>query len=267
MRIKRFTLAQRLFHLLLMLSFITQAATGLGRMYIQTEFGRTVTSLFGGYEGALAIHREVGVFMVLLFVIHLIYLIFGVRRKKWFGPDSMLPRLRDAGDFFRHLGWMLGLRKQPQFERWGYWEKFDYWAVFWGMVIIGGTGLLLYDPLVTSQYFQGWSLNVAFWIHRIEAILAIAHVFIIHFVIAHLRPFNFPMDRAMFTGRASMEHMRHEKGDWIARLEDSGALDSYTVNEAPAARQIGAYVLGIAIVACGIILLVNMIIHLPLLAR
>jgi cytochrome b subunit of formate dehydrogenase len=110
-------------------------------------------------------------------------------------------------DFFRHVAWFLGLAGAPQFDRWGYWEKFDFWAVFWGIPVLAVTGLLLTFPVLTGRYLPGRVLIPALWIHRIEALLAMAHVFIIHFFIVHLRRHNFPMDRAIFEGNVDLEAM------------------------------------------------------------
>ena len=154
------------------------------------------------------------------------------------GPDSLVPRPADIVQFFKHIGWFLVIGKAPEFDRWGYWEKFDYFAVFWGMIILGTTGLLLAFPLSSTKVIPGWGLNVAFWIHRIEALLAMAHLFIIHFFIAHLRRHNFPMDRAIFEGSADLNAARHERPAWIARLEQSGELDSALVSEAMPAQRV-----------------------------
>ena len=75
------------------------------------------------------------------------------------GPDTLVFQWRDVKDFFRHLGWILGLVKAPQFDRWSWWEKFDYWAVWWGLIIVGVTGLMLYNPVLSSEYMPGWLLN------------------------------------------------------------------------------------------------------------
>jgi hypothetical protein len=176
-----------------------------------------------------------------------------------FEPDSLVPRPKDLKDFFHHIGWFMGLKKAPQFDRWGYWEKFDYWAVFWGMVIMGTTGLLLAYPLLASKYMPGWGLNVAFWIHRIEALLAMAHLFIIHFFIAHLRRHNFPMDRAMFEGSVSLDATRHEKPAWVSRLQQEGDLEGALVTEAGVPRKIIFYLFGYSAVAFGLFLLIGAI--------
>lgn len=266
-RIKRFTPVQRLFHLLLILTFLTQGSTGLARMYIETAWGKWLAWVFGGYEACLTIHKFVGIFMICCFVLNGFYLLFKVNWRELtvtlFGPDSLLPRPKDIKDFFQHIGWFLGAARAPQFDRWGYWEKFDYWAVFWGMFIMGGTGLLLAYPFAASRLMPGWGLNAAFWIHRIEAIMAMAHVFIIHFFIAHLRRHNFPMDRAMFEGSVDLDATRHERPAWIARLERAGKLESILVTEAKPCRRIVFFLLGYAALAFGVFLLVGGIVYSP----
>jgi cytochrome b subunit of formate dehydrogenase len=260
-RVKRFSLAQRLFHLVLMLTFLVQAATGLARMYHETGWGQTLGNLFGGFQASLNVHIAVGIFMISAFVVHVVYVFFKIDWRQFpsslFGPDSLLPGKGDAKQFAQHVRWILGSSNHPPVDRWGYWEKFDYWAVFWGMVILGGTGLLLAYPLASSSFIPGWGLNVAFWIHRIEAILAMAHIFIIHFFIAHLRRSNFPMDRAMFEGSADLDTARHERPAWIARLSETGRLDTMIVGEAAPYRRAISIVFGLAAVAFGLFLLVG----------
>ena len=256
MRLKRFTPVQKAFHALLMFSFLTQAVTGMARMYIETAWGQALSQPFGGYDGCLVVHKYVGLFMLLLFLCHIVYALFVIFADKVSGEDTLWLRGKDLKQFFAHLRWMLG-GKAPRFERWGYWEKFDYWAVFWGMIILGITGLMLYSPLDTSRYFKGWSLNVALWAHRIEASLAMLHVFVIHFAIAHLRRHNFPMDRAMFCGDTDLESATEERPAWIARLRTTGALADKTTGEAPAARVVVTFAVGLGAVGLGIYLVIG----------
>ena len=256
MRLKRFTPVQKLFHVLLMVSFLIQAVTGTARMYIETQWGQAIAQPFGGYAGCLEVHKVVGLFMLFLFVCHLIYALFLIFARNVGGEDTLWLRGRDLSQFFAHLRWMFG-GEAPRFERWGYWEKFDYWAVFWGMIVLGVTGLMLYTPLETSRYFKGWFLNVALWVHRIEACLAMLHVFVIHFAIAHLRRHNFPMDRAMFSGDTDLKAAAEERPAWIARLRTSGELENKTMAEAPAIGVIASYIIGLSAVALGIYLVVG----------
>jgi cytochrome b subunit of formate dehydrogenase len=266
-RLVRFTLGQRLFHLVLMLSFLTQAITGLARMYHETNWGHSLGRLFGGFESALSVHIYVGIFMICAFLIHLVYLLFTIRWQRFpsciVGPDSLVPGVGDFKNFFRHTGWILGRSRHPPLERWSYWEKFDYWAVFWGMIILGGTGLLLAWPLASSRYIPGWGLNIAFWVHRIESLLAMAHIFVIHFFIAHLRRTSFPMDLAIFEGSVPLATVEHERPEWIARLRQSGRFYYCIVGEASLLRRVIFYVFGYIAVLTGFYLLIGALINSP----
>ncbi|MBW1710833.1 MAG: cytochrome b/b6 domain-containing protein [Deltaproteobacteria bacterium] len=260
-RIRRFSLTQRIFHLLLILCFLTQGATGLARLYIETNWGRSLAWIFSGYESCRTIHIIVGILMILGLLVHGCYILYKLNWRRFpfslLNPDSILPHPRDIKQFFQHIGWFLGLAKAPRFERWNYFEKFDYWAVFWGMFILGGTGLLLAFPLTASRLIPGWGLNVAFWAHRIEALLALCHVFIIHFFIGHLRRQNFPMDRSMFEGSVDLTAARHEKSAWVTRLEETDSLEEFLVLEVSSTRQAFFYFLGYIFLAAGVYLLIG----------
>lgn len=256
MRLKRFTPMQKAFHGLLMLSFLMQSVTGVARMYIETTWGQSLAAAFGGYENCLALHKIVGLFMIVLFACHLAYVLAIIIACKVEKKDSLLFGLDDLKQFAAHLRWMAG-GSAPRFERWGYWEKFDYWAVFWGMIVLGVTGLMLWSPLDTARYFKGWSINVAFWVHRIEACLAMLHVFVIHYAIAHLRRHNFPMDRAMFAGDTDLAAAAKERPAWIERLRMKGELEEKTVIDVPAPKAVLAHIVGLGAVALGIYLVVG----------
>jgi cytochrome b subunit of formate dehydrogenase len=266
-RINRFNPAQRIFHLLLIGTFLTQGATGLARMFIEAPWGKNLAWVFGGYEACRTVHIYIGIFMICGFGCHICYLLIRLNWKELprslFGPDSLIPGPKDIKDFILHIAWFVGLSKGPKFDRWGYWEKFDYWAVFWGIPVLGLTGLLLAYPLFASRIIPGWGLNLAFWIHRIEAILAMGHVFIIHFFIAHLRPHNFPMDRTMFEGSTDFRAVIHEKPLWIARLEQTGTLENALAPEANLPIRVAFYLIGYSALAAGIYLLIGSLISVP----
>lgn len=265
-RIKRFTPVQRLFHLALMLSFAIQSVTGVARMYISTEWGQSLASLFGGYKGLLDIHKQVGLFMLVLFGIHVVYLLWIIDWRRFprsiYGPDSILPRFEDLGQIFQHTGWLIGKAPWPRLDRWSYWEKMDYFGVVWGMVIIGVTGLILFRPTISSLYMPGWGLNIALWIHRIEAFLAMGHVFIIHFFIGHLRRENFPMDLAMFEGSVDLEKTRHERPAWIERMEQQGTLNGALIQKsASVPLRVVSYAFGFTVLIGCLYLLTNALLN------
>lgn len=126
-RMVRFTPVQRVFHALLMVSFLIMGATGLARMYMETAWGRSLGALFGGYDAARTVHIYVGVFMLIGFTVHLLYLLARIDWRRFpislWGPDSLLPGPGDVKQFFQHIVWFLGLRRPPDFDRWGYWEN------------------------------------------------------------------------------------------------------------------------------------------------
>ncbi len=264
-RVERFSKSQRVFHLILMLCFVIQSATGLSRMYAGTEWGYSLLSLFGGYTRAVFLHKIVGIFMLAAFVIHLVYMIKKINFKdfpsSFLGPDTLLPRVEDATQAFRHLAWIVGLGKYPKFDRWTYWEKFDYWAVFWGINILGITGLILYSPIFTSRFIPGWTINVFLWIHRIEAVLAMGHVFIIHFFIGHLRRHHFPMDLTMFEGSVDIQELHHERPAWIERLKTNYMFSGLIVKRTPIYWLRLYYLFGFIVIASCLYLLFNGILN------
>ena len=266
-RIIRFNLSERLFHLMLILTFLVQSGTGLARLYIQSSWGRNLAWIFGGYESCLTIHKYLGILMITGFLIHLYYMFSKIDWKMFpeslSGDDSILPHAGDFKDFLRHIGWFAGINDAPRFDRWGYWEKFDYWAVFWGIPVLGITGLILAYPLVSTRFMPGWGLNIVIWIHRIEAILAMCHIFFIHFFIAHLRRHNFPMDRTIFEGSADLATTRHEKPAWISRLEKNGKLDNMLVTETTPGISILFYLFGYACLFAGVFLLIGGLANIP----
>lgn len=264
-RIKRFSIPDRLFHFFLMLTFIVQTATGFGRLFITTGWGKKVSGLFGGYESSLLIHRWVGVLMLAGFVVHTVYLMARVDWKdpgrSLFGPDSLLPNIQDLKDFMQRMRWLIGLGPRPALNRWAYWEKFDYWAVYWGLPLLAITGLMMMAPLLTSRFMPGWSLNIAILLHRAEAILAVTYIFIVHFFIGHLRPSSFPMNEAMFSGSVTLEEALEEKPAWVERLRNEGTLEAAKAAGPATWFRLLYFVFGYIILIVGVYLLINGLIN------
>jgi hypothetical protein len=148
-------------------------------------------------------------------------------------PDNLLFNWSDIGEFFGSIKWFLGLGPRPAYGRYTYWEKFDYFAVFWGMVVIGSTGMLLWFPELFTLVLPGQLINVATIIHSDEALLAVAFIFTIHFFNTHFRPDKFPMDPVMFTGRVPLEELKRDKPREYEELVKSGRLDDYLVKPYP----------------------------------
>ena len=129
-------------------------------------------------------------------------------------------------DVIGHLRWFVGMGPKPQFERYAYWEKFDYWAVFWGMIVIGFSGYAMWFAPFFAHFLPGWALNAVLVIHGEEALLAILFIFSIHFVNTHLRPDSFPMDMVIFTGKETEEEFRKKRTLEYERLAAQGKLEA-----------------------------------------
>jgi cytochrome b subunit of formate dehydrogenase len=233
--VRRFGLFDRATHFFLMLSFLGLAGTGLPLLFSEERWAWWLSRLWGGYAAAAALHRFFGLVLILTFGSHVGRLFYrvAVKREKgilW-GPTSMVPQLRDLKEMFAHMRYFLGLGERPRFDRYTYWEKFDYWAVFWGMFIIGGSGVVLWFPTVAALILPGWMLNIAEVIHGEEALLAVGFIFTVHFFNGHLRQGKFPMDLVIFTGRMSRHEMEEERQDELVRLGEAGKLPAL---EAPA---------------------------------
>ncbi len=102
-------------------------------------------------------------------------------------PDSIIPNIRNVKDFWKHQKWFFGKGEKPGFERWTYWEKFDYLAVFRGVFIIGFSGLVMWFPNYFTKFLPGWIINVALIVHSDEALLAAGFIFTFHFFNVHFR--------------------------------------------------------------------------------
>ncbi|RJR51697.1 MAG: cytochrome C [Desulfobacteraceae bacterium] len=259
-RIRRFSKSDRLFHLALMLTFLTQSASGFGRMFINTPWGKTLCSLFGGYETAAVIHHWVGAVMIAGFLVHCSILLFKIDWrhpiKSVFGPDSLVPNLQDARHLWQRFLWFFGLGPAPKLERWAYWEKFDYWAVFWGLPLLAITGILLIYPMWASRFLPGWGLNIAALLHRAEAVLAVSYIFVVHFFIGHVRPSSFPMNQAMFAGSIPLEEATKEKPAWIERLKKEGKLEEVAASPPALWYKVVYFVFGYSALLFGVYLLI-----------
>jgi cytochrome b subunit of formate dehydrogenase len=264
----RFEGFHRTLHVIVIVSFLGLALTGLPLKYSAQPWAQRLASALGGFESTSFWHRVCAVMTAFYFTAHLIWLtrrIHALRRQGlgwrqiFFGPDSMVPRTRDARDLFGMVRWFAGIGRKPTFERWTYWEKFDYWAVFWGVAIIGSSGLLLWFPEFFCRFLPGEALNVAKVIHSEEALLATGFIFTIHFFNTHLRAEKFPMDMSMLTGLVSEEELRDERPELVERLSRTGDLERFRTNTPSRTILILTMLGGFLAVAIGLALLAGIL--------
>jgi cytochrome b subunit of formate dehydrogenase len=235
----RFTRLNRTLHVIMIISFMSLALTGMTLKFSYTQWAVILSHLFGGFESAGYIHRVAATLMIATFIAHLVDL--GRRKRKgyksWramiFGKDTMMFTRKDLADFWGSMKWFVGRGPRPQYGRWTYWEKFDYFAVFWGMMVIGSTGLMLWFPEFFTLLLPGSLINIATIIHSDEALLAVGFIFTVHFFNTHLRPEKFPMDIVIFSGRMDVEELRDDKPAEYEELVKTGQLDDNLVEPYP----------------------------------
>lgn len=246
----RFVPFERFLHFLVVTSFLLLVVTGMPLKFYYTTWAKTLFSMLGGAETARALHHFGAVVTFVYFSLHLSSLAVrawngrGLLRnpqsgklemsRLWgvlMGPDSMVPTWQDLLDFVAHNRWFFGKGERPQFDRWTYWEKFDYFSVFWGVAIIGFSGLIMWFPEWFCRVLPGWVINIALVVHSDEALLAAGFIFTIHFFNTHFRLEKFPMDTVIFSGRISKSEMLHERKRWYDRLVATGRLEDYRVKD------------------------------------
>jgi cytochrome b subunit of formate dehydrogenase len=231
----RFPRFHRIGHAVMLLAFLGLALTGLPLKYSHTEWAQGLAQAMGGFASTGFWHR---VFALVLFGCFIAYLLRltrlyregrhrGERRTVLvFGPESPMPRFRDVKDILAMLRWFFGLGPKPTFDRWGYWEKFDFWGAAADIAIIGSTGLVLWFPNFFCRFLPGIGVNVAQVIHSTQALLATGFVFAVHFFNSHLRPDIFPIDRSVLTGLVGEEEFQETRPEFMERLQQQGRLDA-----------------------------------------
>ncbi len=213
----RFNVTERIQHVIMFVTFLLLSFTGWALKYPEIEQSKWWISIWGGPKTAGLIHRAAGITMLLDFAWHCAYLAYSLStgKMKLRLNTTIIPLPKDITDAIKNILYFLGLSKtKPEFGRFSYIHKFDYWAVFWGMGIIGLSGLFLAFPVTSSYIFPAWSVN---WIwevisimHSDEALLAIVFILFWHFYNEHLRYNKFPMSMTWITGKIPIEDMKHE---------------------------------------------------------
>jgi len=233
---QRFDPFSRFMHLIVIISFISLAFTGMIIKFSGVGVFQILSKILGGYEVTGFIHRVSAFFTFFYFFAHLGFLAYKKKVKKrtikymLSGENSMVPTKRDLIEFWQTMKWFFRVGPRPEYGRWTYWEKFDYFAVFWGVVIIGSSGLILWFPeFFTSLGLHGPIVNIVTIIHSDEALLATGFIFTIHFFNTHFRPDKFPIDTVIFTGCVPLEEFKLDRPRQYKYLVETGKLENHLV--------------------------------------
>lgn len=230
----RFQPMERAMYVVLLVGFLGLVLTGVPLQFSHQPWAHRLADGLGGFETTRVWHHFFG---LTLLVAGVAYLFRGLLRtgrrhregQSWgrivFGPDSPVFNGRDLRDLGGMLRWFVGLGKKPRFERWTYWEKFDYWALLVVGFLIAFSGLALWFPNVFSQLFTGRVLNVAKLVHSEVPLTLGGILFVMHVFNTHLRPEKFPLDLSLFTGLVSEDHLLQARPEFLDRLRREGRLE------------------------------------------
>lgn len=220
---ERLTLFQRAQHWAMVLSFSLLALTGLPMRFPEADWLAFVYRAIGGISVARTIHRGAALLMIADGVVHLAYLALLLARSRFDVREAwpMLPNWKDARDWWETTRYYFRLRGDlPAYDRFNFREKFDYFAVFWGLPVMMASGLVLWFPVFFGNLLPDLAIPMAYIAHSDEAILAISAIVVWHFYNVHYNPDKFPMSWVWLTGRISEREIRREHPLEYERLRD-----------------------------------------------
>ena len=231
-RITRFDIHQIIQHAGLMVSFILLVVTGLPLKFSEAAISQWWVGVWGGIEVTRSVHHFAAWAIVIVCLYHLAYILYSVLILKRPFPVKMVPSRQDLSNLLQELGYFLGLRKErPGVDRFSWKEKFDYWAIFWGMPVMAGSGFILMFPVLTTEFLPGWVIPTALVAHSDEAMLALTWIFLVHIFFNHFSPGIFPLNTSIFTGKVSRERYRREHVIEYERLLETAEEEQQRLTE------------------------------------
>jgi cytochrome b subunit of formate dehydrogenase len=223
--VRRFSMWTRATHAVLAASVFGLVLTGMPMRYQDAFWAHWLIALEQGHDGAAALHKVFAVGFFSAGAMHVAGLVVAwfagrFRLRSILGPDSILLRPQDLKNIVGNLRFLHGRAPRPDFARFTYWEKFDYFAEIWGLLVIGLSGLAMWFPARAAQYLPGWVVNAALIFHSYEALLAMGFLFSIHFFNTHLRPDVFPVDPVIFSGNIPLDEVEERYPGWYRRIKE-----------------------------------------------
>lgn len=215
----RLTLNQRVQHWMLLTSFIVLVVSGFALVYPGAWY------YYLGLEAEATrrwVHRIAAVLMMGAGVYHVLYLALAREGRSWL--RDMIPKRKDATDVWQNLLYYAGLGKsRPKFERFGYAEKAEYWAVVWGTLVMGLTGLFIWFKVGWFGFLPRWWVDISTAVHFYEAVLATLAIVVWHFYHVALDPEVYPFNFAFYDGKVSEESYKEEHALAYERLKEEAA--------------------------------------------
>jgi len=207
--IQRFTVSERITHILLFSSLIILSITGLTLKYHESALAQWIIKMEGGVLFRGKIHRLAALILMGTFAYHILSIIFSRRAHGFF--QDMIFRKGDLSCFAAIFKYNLGFQKElPAFDRFTCIEKFQYWAVGIAVVLLSASGLVLWGETLFMMVFPKWTIDLNHIIHSFEATVGFVVLVVWHLYNVHLNPRVFPMSKVWLTGKVSKEELKRD---------------------------------------------------------
>ncbi len=232
----RFTFNQRVQHIVLAISVIVLVLTGMPLKFHDAAWAHYLYAMFGGIKVAPWVHKVAGSVLLILFVYHVIYLIYVIYKGqvapllkkgelttgkfiKLILTQPLLPNFKDALDIIALAKYLCFIsNERPKGDAFTWKEKFDYWAPFWGVIVIGLSGLIMWNKELATIFLPGEAINLCLIAHGDEALLAALFLFIWHWYNVHFSTSVFPMGTVFITGYMTEELMAEEHYEYYEKV-------------------------------------------------
>jgi cytochrome b subunit of formate dehydrogenase len=203
-KVVRWRTPEIMWHFLLFVSFVTLILTGFAFRFPDSWWSSWMTHSPTAFSARGIAHRVAGVLMIGLFVYSISRSILTQRGRQQL--LARLPVLSDSTNVVRNILYSVGLSsRRPEFDRYDYTEKAEYWALVWGTFVMMLTGIILWFETFFLGLMPKWLFDVAKAIHYYEAWLATLAILVWHFFFMFLHPENYPINFTAITGRMSEE--------------------------------------------------------------
>src|SRR5512143_871893 len=223
-RMRRFSPARIVEHVAHVITFVVLVCTGLSQRFYSLDISQWIILHLGGIDNVRLIHRFAGVIFSLEVITHLTVAAFGIVYKKW--QPSMVITKKDFTDVVHNIRYYLGLENSPtRGGRYTYKQKFEYWGILTGVLLMIVSGLILWFPVQVAQLLPGEIIPAAKVLHTNEALVVFLIIAIWHVYSAIFSPEVFPLDTSIFTGYISKSRMLREHPDELAEMEEKPLED------------------------------------------
>jgi cytochrome b subunit of formate dehydrogenase len=225
-RFIRLNRSEKIQHWIFLGCFIILAITGF-----MAKLPGEIVDKMGEAKGVIFlirgdVHRIAGAVMILISLYHILYLFFNKAGRRWLA--DMLPRLKDLKDALHNVLYLIGMKDaSPEFDRFSYQHKVEYWALISGSTIMSVTGILLW----TQDRWNKFIIDIAMLVHGMEAILAVLAIMVWHMYEIHLRPGRQLTDDHWLTGVIDEEDMKEEHAFHYKKIMEDTDLQKIYIKE------------------------------------